>query len=275
MASSKDVLVRVLAALGLVAPAVRVHERRLARRQPRHAPTPDVGLDGLPLPPREVMYAVTGSVDHDWFIESGVLAVQSLCEILARHGTNLDSMSAVLEFGCGCGRALRHLHYLPGRLSGCDWNRQSIRWCRKNLPFADFADNRLAPPLPYPDDSFDLVYALSVFTHMGEDLQRPWMREVSRVVKPGGLVALSTAGHYHKDRLSSVECRRFDRGVFVVRREEGSGTNLCSAFHPEGYLRGAFTRGFRLLEIVAGGALGNPRQDLTLLQRPEGERSGP
>jgi SAM-dependent methyltransferase len=219
------------------------------------------------------MYAVTGSVDHNWFIEGGVLAVQSLCEILARHDRNLDSMSSVLEFGCGCGRVLRHLHYLPGRLSGCDWNRQSIRWCRENLPFADFANNTLEPPLPYPDDTFDLAYALSVFTHLGEDFQRPWMRELNRVVKPGGLVALSTTGGYRKDQLSSVERRRFDSGAFVARREQGSGTNLCSAFHPEDYLRGAFTRGFRLLEHVPAGALGNPRQDLTLLQRPDGKIS--
>jgi hypothetical protein len=38
-----------------------------------------------------------------------------------------------------------------------------VRWCRRNLPFADFGINHLDPPLPYEEEQFDLIYALSGF----------------------------------------------------------------------------------------------------------------
>jgi SAM-dependent methyltransferase len=256
----------MLGRLGLVTPAYRVYEALLARdaRRPEGA----LAADGLPLPPAAVMLSVAGTTDPDWFLQSGGMAVRALREALSRHGLSLDGMDAVLEFGCGCGRVVRHLGSLPGRVHACDWNERAIAWCRQQLGFAHFETNRLAPPLPWPDASFDLVYALSVFTHMGADLQRPWMDELARVLRPGGHLIVTTHGRHYADELSPREREQFEAGRFVVRRAEGAGTNLCSAFHPEAYLRGEFSAGFELLEILPEGALGNPRQDLTLLTRP-------
>ena len=52
--------------------------------------------------------------------------------------------------------------------------------------------NPLHPPLVYPGEAFDLVYAFSVFTHLPESIQFSWMRELSRVLKAGGYLAIST-----------------------------------------------------------------------------------
>ena len=60
---------------------------------------------------------------------------------------------------------------------------------------------------------------------------------------------------------------RFERGELVVRWAEIAGTNLCSAYHPERYLRETFADGFELVELVPEGALGNPTQDLVLLRK--------
>ncbi len=46
------------------------------------------------------------------------------------------------------------------------------------------------------------------------------------------------------------------------------GSNFCSAFHPQSYVRGAFTRSFDVLEFEAEGG-GNPPQDAYLLQSPQ------
>jgi hypothetical protein len=45
------------------------------------------------------------------------------------------------------------------------------------------------------------------------------------------------------------------------------GTNLCSAYHPERYLRDTFAQGFAFLELEPEGARGNPTQDLVLLRK--------
>jgi len=270
MSHAKQALVWVLGKLGLATPAYRLYESLLARRAGGRRDT--VGADGLPLPPPALMLSVAGTSDTAWFEESGGRAVEALRHSLGRHGLALEGMDAILEFGCGCGRVVRHLRALPGRVHGSDWNGRAIDWCREALPFASFEVNRLAPPLPYADASFDLVYCLSVFTHLGEDLQRPWVEELRRVLKPGGHLLVTTHGRRYAERLAPRERARFDAGEFLVRRAEGAGTNLCSAFHPEAYLRGAFSRGLQLLEHVPEGALGNPHQDLTLLRRPGGAR---
>jgi hypothetical protein len=75
-----------------------------------------------------------------------------------------------LDFGCGCGRVIRWLRGIPADLRGADFDRDAIAWCRKNLSFAKFERNRLAPPLPCEPESFDL----SAAQHMSRGGSRRW-----------------------------------------------------------------------------------------------------
>ena len=54
--------------------------------------------------------------------------------------------------------------------------------------------NAPIPPLPYPDEYFDVVYCLSVFTHLNESMQDLWIEELSRILKPGGVLLLTIYG---------------------------------------------------------------------------------
>ena len=83
----------------------------------------------------------------------------------------------MLDFGCGCGRVTRWWRDFNGTVAGSDVSRPAIEWCRANLPFARFELNALAPPLVFEDETFDLVYALSVFTHLTAELQLAWRDE--------------------------------------------------------------------------------------------------
>jgi hypothetical protein len=67
--------------------------------------------------------------------------------------------------------------------------------------------------------------------------------------------------------LTDDERAHFQAGELVVRWGDVAGTNLCSAYHPEPYLRDVFAGGFAFLELEAEGALGNPTQDLVLLRK--------
>lgn len=210
---------------------------------------------------------VAGTPDVDWFLESGRLAADSIAEILERAGRPLEQVSALLDFGCGCGRVVRHWASLAGEVHGTDANPELVDWCRRNLPFARFQANGLEPPLAYEDSAFDLVYALSVLTHLPETLQHAWMAELRRILEPGGHLLLSIHGEAYAGRLSAAELKRFRAGEVVVRWEQVAGTNLCTAFHPEQYVRRRLADGFELVELVPRGARGNPDQDLVLLRR--------
>ena len=141
-------------------------------------------------------------------------------------------------------------------------------WCADNLTFADFEVNTLEPPLPYEDDRFDLVYSVSIFTHLDEVLQRPWIEELARVVRPGGLVLVTVTGpELATELLRPEDLERFERGELVVKRSELAGMNACAAYHPARYIREELARGFELVEHVVSGAP-DVRQDAVLLRVP-------
>jgi 2-polyprenyl-3-methyl-5-hydroxy-6-metoxy-1,4-benzoquinol methylase len=209
---------------------------------------------------------VTGTGDLGWFLSSGQLAAETIRETATRHGRPLDELQSLLDFGCGSGRITRWWRALDADVHGSDADARAVRWCRANLVFARFASNGRRPPLAYDGESFDLVYAISVFTHLTEELQRPWLDELRRVLRPGGLLVISTHGAHYLDRMTPAERATFEDGGLVVRWRQVSGTNLCAAYHPSAYVE-RLAEGFALLDHVPEGAGGSPHQDLFALRR--------
>jgi SAM-dependent methyltransferase len=262
----KNALLRLLGRLRLLAPTYRAYERVRAAQLP-HAPEPSAP-DGLPIPPAHLIVRVAGTPNASWFLESGRLASEAIGEALERAGTGIEAMASVLDFGCGCGRVIRNWARLDIAAAGSDLSGAAIDWCRANLPFARFETNGLSPPLAFSDGSFDLAYALSVFTHLPEAIQHEWMDELRRVVRRGGFVLLTTHGERYLERLSEDERRRFRAGHLVVRWGEVPGTNLCTTFHPPAWIRERLLpHGFEEVNFVPEGAAGNPYQDQFLLRR--------
>jgi len=247
----------MLEGAGLIGPAFRTYERLVALRPGRGAVA-----DGTPLPPRRLMVRVAGTADADWFVRSGRAAYDA---IAAR--VPLGGLDSVLDFGCGCGRVTRYWSAFAGDVAGSDLDGPAVAWCRTSLPFARFEQNRLEPPLAFGSESFDLVYALSVFTHLTAELQLAWRDELRRVLRPGGFLLVTTHGRSYLPKLDEEERGRFARGELVVRWGDVAGSNLCSAYHPEAYLRERFAHGFALVELEPEGAKGNPTQDLVVLRK--------
>jgi SAM-dependent methyltransferase len=198
--------------------------------------------------------------------QGGALAAASIVDALEKNGVRIESVGSVLDFGCGCGRVVRHWVHLNADVYGCDFNPRSVGWCRRRLPFARFASNALHPPLPYKSGQFDLVYALSVFTHLPEPLALAWIREMARVLKPEGLLLITTHGEAYLGELTEDERRMFRQGRLVVRNPDAAGTNYCGVYCSEGYVRQTLCAGFDLVDFVPRGAKGNPHQDLVLLR---------
>jgi SAM-dependent methyltransferase len=225
--------------LRLARPAVRLYELALAARAQLGRRTPREP-DGLPLPPARLRAQVGPlHADPDFFLASGRHNVELVRELLREQGSSFEQLEASLDWGCGCGRVLRHWANIPTGVHGCDIDPKMVAWCEEHLPFAHVKVNALVPPLPYDDDSFDLVYAFSVMTHLPEDLQHAWVGDVKRVLKPGGFFLFSTLGEYYasRNRLTSAERASFDAGNLVVLYGRSAGTSLCSAYHPPDYVR--------------------------------------
>lgn len=225
----------------------------------------------LPLPPGRLMYQIGGTSDLDWFVQSGRWAVQDLRAILETHDRTPERLDALLDFGCGAGRVMRHWASLAQSgvaLHGTDYNPKMVAWCRRRLPFATFRLNNLHGRLDYPDATFDLAYALSVFTHLDESGQSTWMAELRRVLKPGGLLVITLHGDAYQAGLSPDDAARFGRGDLVVVGATEEGSNDCAAFHPISYVRARMAVGWDLMEHRPAAARGNPVQDYYVLRRP-------
>lgn len=117
----------------------------------------------------------------------------------------------VLDVGCGIGRlAVALTAYLDAgaRYEGFDIMPRAVAWCRNitrahpNFRFqlADVHSDRYHPKgsaraadyvFPYPDDSFDFIVLGSVFSHMLPDDLANYLRQVARVLAPGGRAVIS------------------------------------------------------------------------------------
>jgi SAM-dependent methyltransferase len=126
--------------------------------------------------------------------------------LLAKEG-RLPRDGAVLDVGCGLGRMAAPLvNYFrgKGRYEGLDVEEDAIRWCRQHIG-ADHPNFRFtlagvhslrynpegesAPAtfrFPYEDAAFDTAFLASVFTHLLPDAVARYLRELARVLKPGG-----------------------------------------------------------------------------------------
>jgi predicted SAM-dependent methyltransferase len=109
-----------------------------------------------------------------------------------------------------------------------------VEWCQANLP-GEFRVNRMEPPSPYPDESFDLVYAISVLTHLTEELGRAWVEDWKRILRPTGKLLVSVHGDAYREQLGRRQKRRYDSGEIVVHHGIRQGTNICATHHPPAY----------------------------------------
>lgn len=224
--------------------------------------------ESLPIPSYRARFLVAGTVDIPAFLDLGKKGFDCIMEALRRNSVSVDALHEVLDFGCGCGRVLRYWGAFPEkRIYGTDINDFLTEACQNSVPFARVGKNQLYPRLDYPDASFDLIYAFSVFTHWDVDGQNAWIEELYRLLRPNGVLLISTHGEAYKNYMSERELADFNRDLPVVRFSQYEGENRCVSFLPRNYMLSALRSRFEVLEMVPNGARGNPEQDLYVLRR--------
>jgi len=114
--------------------------------------------------------------------------LQKYESVLNHHKNSLTDFEKVLEFGCGHGRLIQYLFGINTKASvfGTDILQEQVNKCKEKFPQGVFIRNGSEPPIELEDNQFDLIYSYSVFTHLSEINHLAWLKELCRILKPGG-----------------------------------------------------------------------------------------
>jgi len=226
----------------------------------------------LPDPPVNLMQRVA-NVDNPaiyW-----CRALHSYSEFLRAIQSNSDinSISSILDWGCGCGRVislfLKHTN-IP-EIYGCDIDREAVEWCSAHLKRGQFSVINPFPPTHYSDSMFDLIMGYSVFTHLQREVQLNWLQEMKRILMPGGLFFASV----HGDFATSFAPPDIQEEVRKNGISDSSLDPNLNGIAPEGYYRGVYqTKDYSIRELgkyfkvvdYRERAMGN-FQDLIVMQK--------
>ncbi len=114
-------------------------------------------------------------------------------ERLALLEPYLKAEDRLLDVGCGDGRVLELLHSRHPRAVGVDISWNALREAKQRVPTGRWACAALERELPFADASFDVALFFEVIEHL---LDVPTaLRALHRVLRPGGLLYLSTPYH--------------------------------------------------------------------------------
>lgn len=225
-----------------------------------------------PLPPASLRYRVHGSPYIEGFLKMGKRCSADIEAALKKIGKDFDSFQNVLDFGCGCGRTLIWFksRSQSSRLHGTDIDDEAISWCRNNLDFAEFSVNAPLPPLEYPSETFDFVYAISVLTHLDEDYQFRWLDELKRITRPGGIVLLTVHGPRAWRGLSREDVVDIEEeGFKFISSNTMKGIFpewYQNAYHSKEYIFDQYSKYFDILEYIPKGMTN--KQDVVVLRKP-------
>jgi len=220
------------------------------------------------LPPDYIIYE-SFQINYKKYYLDGKEASLWITKHLNKH-KKLKNIK-ILDWGCGPARILRHL---PKTINngcefyGTDYNEKTINWCKNHLKGIHFNLNSLQANLPYQDNFFDAIYGISIFTHLSKQLHNDWYQELLRVLKPNGILLLTTQGENFKNKLTQKELVSFNNGNLVVRGNVKEGHRTYSAFHPKSFMQNLF-KDTEILEHIETKSdnTNKPPQDIWIVKK--------
>ena len=229
-----------------------------------------------PMPPEQLQINTVGQAGAGAMEEAWLFAQQCLVHFKTSPRFS-DPKRLLLDFGTGWGRIARCFlrDFNAENIFGIDVDPEFITICRDTFPGPRFIRCNPMPPLVLGNESIDFVVGYSVFSHLSEAACQQWMAEFARILRPGGMVAVTTRGRWFFDFAANLTATdsyarglatmfpdfaaakaRYDQGKFVHSNAHGvtgggprEGDFYGESFIPETYARDVLGTAIPLLEF--------------------------
>ena len=191
-------------------------------------------LAHIPIPSADLVYLTQGIRDSTAYQNSIIPGIYNMKRYLINSGIEINSVQSILDLGCGTGRLIVGW-YLDGpkrKLFGCDINGELLAWAMESLPKQiKWHQSSLNPPLPYPSNCFDLIYLISVFTHLSLASQHLWIEELKRIVRPHGYIMISLQGEIYVNLFQPKRTQEFSKTGYIETVTVDEGSNSFGTYH--------------------------------------------
>lgn len=234
-----------------------------------------VDMSGFAIPPARLRYRVHGDVSQKTFLNVGRRIAKDIRTCVERVGGDWTSFDDVLDFGCGSARVIRYFlaDNTKTNFTGIDINQELIDWCNAQIHGVSWKVVPTHPPSEFGDNSFDLIYGISVFTHLDRELQTLWLKELARIIRPGGIILLTVLGSAYVNHINLQDPGRKElrdqgflylSGVTGKWKLDGLPDFYQSAIQTVDQVQQDWSEHFEILGHIEGGI--NKLQDAVLLK---------
>lgn len=209
------------------------------------------------------MIRTTRINSEDNFWHSGFDDYNKLLNIYDFKSIN-SKTPKILDWGVGMGRVANYFYHDSSfEIFGADIDPVNI-YQLHNQGYDPHKFKLMKPngPLPFEDNFFDACYGISVFTHLNEDLQNYYLKELVRILKPGGVGIFSIHGFIHfftRINDGNVFSKWIDKGFLKLSTNAdiniGSSNELTAdmyvdVLHTFLYIKNNWSRHFRSIRFV-------------------------
>jgi len=226
-------------------------------------------------PPPGQMVRVAGTDSSFKFECEGFGLYIKFKSIYERFSNKKLAAANTLDWGCGCGRHCRYFTDTNKSLTGVDIDKENVQWCSDNLK-GTFLHSRLEPPLPFNDNSFDFIYAVSVLTHLSKKHEAMWLEELRRIAMPGAILVLTTIGGsalFQMGRSDEYAAAQINGGFIDLGKNDDlkgyvEDGYYINAAHSLGYIHEEWGKVFEILHIEEN-CIGNLQDAVVLRKSPD------
>ncbi len=142
------------------------------------------------------------------YLADGWRTMSELMLLLERLDRPLLKMGSVLEFAAGFGRFTRHLaRAMPGRVTCTDVQPGSVEFLREQFRVGAFYSSIDPTTVAFPA-RYDLIFVLSMFTHLPVRRWIGWLKCLHHALNPNGLLIFSV----HNEAAARDAGIAFDEG---------------------------------------------------------------